>query len=326
MPRVRLFAGARFFSTARKIAAAAACIVTAALVLAPSHSTRAQSQATSPPNGPVIPVGPQYDSTHVYLATADFDAFVKSFIATFGGTASQRTTYNVLSVPSSTQFQSVVSPGGVLSIFAFQTPIPYPFGSERTGYLVTNMDQAIKAARAAGADVIVEPFKDPIGLDAVIEWPGGLRMQLYWHFKSPTAPPLQTIPENRVYASADTVETFLHSFLSFSNGKILSEDAHADAAEIGRPNETFRRITLTSLFGNVRIFVTDGHLPYPFGREVTGYQATDFKSTLEKSKSSGAKILAGPLTLVDRDTAIVEFPGGYIAEIHDLTAPTSRPR
>ena len=38
-------------------------------------------------------------------------------------------------------------------MFAFQTPIPFPFGQDRTGYLVADMDAAIREARAAGAEV-----------------------------------------------------------------------------------------------------------------------------------------------------------------------------
>jgi len=37
---------------------------------------------------------------------------------------------------------------------------------------------------------------------------------------------------------------------------------------------------------------------------------------LEKAKASGAKILSTPYLMTDRKTAIIEFPGGYIAEIH----------
>jgi hypothetical protein len=33
-----------------------------------------------------------------------------------------------------------------VSLFGFKTPIPYPFGVERTGYLVTNIDEAIDLA------------------------------------------------------------------------------------------------------------------------------------------------------------------------------------
>jgi len=36
-----------------------------------------------------VAVGPQYDTTHVYVAPQDFDRFVASVIATFGGTTAQ---------------------------------------------------------------------------------------------------------------------------------------------------------------------------------------------------------------------------------------------
>jgi predicted enzyme related to lactoylglutathione lyase len=70
----------------------------------------------------------------------------------------------------------------------------------------------------------------------------------------------------------------------------------------------------------VLVLVTDGHLPYPFGHELTGYQVQDLGATLNKAKAAGAKILSAPYTAGDRITAIVEFPGGYIAEIHTLKA------
>jgi catechol 2,3-dioxygenase-like lactoylglutathione lyase family enzyme len=246
------------------------------------------------------------------------DAFVNSFAATFGGKPSQRTVGNVSPVASSTEMQSVRTPAGALSVFAYQTPVPFPFGLERTGYLVGDMDQAIKDARAAGAEVIVEPFKDPIGIDAVIQWPGGVKMQLYWHFKPSTNPPLETIPDNRVYLSRDQADNFVSAFVLFAHGKVVADDGQADAGEIGRRGETYRRISISSLFGNMRVFVTDGHLPYPFGRETTGYQVKDLPATLDRAKAAGVKILFVPYKVSDRTTAIVEFPGGYVAEIHSL--------
>jgi predicted enzyme related to lactoylglutathione lyase len=263
-----------------------------------------------------IAVGPQYDTTHVYIAPGDFDAFVNSFTATFGGKPSKRIVGNVLPVPSSAELQYVMTPAGALSIFAFQTPVPFPFGQERTGYLVTDMDRAIQQARASGAEVIVEPFKDPIGVDAVIQWPGGVKMQLYWHFTPSTNPPLETIPDNRVYVSKDQADNFVRCFVRFSHGKVVGDDKHADAGEIGRAGETYRRIRIASLFGNMQVLVTDGHLPYPFGHETTGYQVQDLGTTLEKAKGTGAKILSAPYKMNDRSSVIVELPGGYIAEIH----------
>src|SRR5438105_3625943 len=119
-----------------------------------------------------VAVSPQYDTTHVYVATEEFDPFVASLIATFGGTTTKQGVFTVTPTPSSTMSQLVLTPVGTLSVFGFKTPIPYPFGLERTGYLVTDMDAAVRAPRACGAHVIVAPFDDPIGRDVVLQWPG----------------------------------------------------------------------------------------------------------------------------------------------------------
>ena len=267
---------------------------------------------------PVVSVGPQYDTTHVYVATQDIDAFVDSFVATFGGTASPRAVFTVTPTPSKTASQYVRTPVGMLSVFAFETPIPYPFGSERTGYLVTDMDKAVRAARAAGADVIVDTFDDPIGKDAVIQWPGGLNMQLYWHTKAPSYGPLETVPDNRVYVSAQSADNFIKRFVRFSHGKVVSDNRHADGGEIGRSGETIRRVRITSGFGTMLVFATDGKLPYPFGREVTGYLVADLDATLTKAQGVGVKVLSPANRTVEGRTAMVEFPGGYVAEIHEL--------
>jgi len=124
------------------------------------------------------------------------------------------------------------------------------------------------------------------------------------------------VPDDRVDVSPDRADEFVRDFLRFSGGKVVSDDASANAGEIGRPHETYRRIRIESGFGRMQVLVTDGHLPYPFGRELTGYQVDDLAATLAKAKAAGAAVLSQPAT--DRDTAIVQFPGGYIAEIHDL--------
>jgi hypothetical protein len=263
-----------------------------------------------------IAVGPQYDSTHVYVASGDLQPFVASFVATFGGRAGTPITSSVTPTPSSTQFQSIWTPVGTLSTFAYLTPVPFPFGLERTGYLVSNMDQAIAAARAAGANVIVEPFKDPIGIDAIIEWPGGVKMQLYWHFTPPSYEPLQSVPENRVYVSRDRADNFVNAFVHFSRGKVTADNWHTNAGEIGKPGQTFRRIRVESKFGKMQIMATDGQLPYPFGYDISGYEVNDLDETLTKAKTEGVTVLFAPFEGDDRRSAVVKFPGGYIAEIH----------
>jgi hypothetical protein len=64
------------------------------------------------------------------------------------------------------------------------------------------------------------------------------------------------------------------------------------------------------------VLVTDGHLPYPYGHEVTGYEVAAVGETLAKAKASGATVLVEPYKVDGREAAIVQFPGGYIAEIH----------
>jgi predicted enzyme related to lactoylglutathione lyase len=265
-------------------------------------------------------VGPQYDTTHVYVRPEDFNGFVASLVATFGGTTTKQGVFTVTPTPSKTMSQLVLTPAGTLSVFGFKTPVPYPFGVERTGYLVTDLDAAVRAARADGADVLVSPFNDPIGKDAVIQWPGGVNMQLYWHTTPPSYPALQTIPENRVYVSPDRATAFVHSFLAFSRGRVVSDDAHAPGIEIGRASDTYRRIRLSSVFGAVAVLVTDGHLPYPYGHELTGYEVANLADTLGKAKAAGVSVLAGPSATNKRSSAIVQFPGGYIAEIHSSSS------
>jgi predicted enzyme related to lactoylglutathione lyase len=294
-----------------------ALVLTLGLGVGPLHVT-AFAQSAQPTETVSVAVGPQYDTTHVYVAPEDFDRFVSSLIATFGGTATKQGVFTVTPTPSTTMSQLILTPVGSVSVFGFKTPIPHPFGLERTGYLVTDMDEAVRAAKATGADVFVAPFNDPIGRDAIIQLPGGVNTQLYWHTTSPAYAPLQTIPENRVYVSPDRVDAFVRSFLAFSHGSVVSDEVQAPGVEIGKPGETYRRVRIESKFGKLTALVTDGHLPYPFGREMTGYEVTNLAETVAKAKTAGADVLVPPYKTGERDAVVVRFPGGYIAEIHSI--------
>jgi len=295
----------------RLVRALSATVFTILLIVGTVPIAVGQQKAT-----PNVAVGPHYDTTHVYVTPDDFDHFVASVLATFGGTTTKQVVATVTPTPSSTLSQLILTPVGTISVFGYKTPIPYPFGLERTGYLVSDMDVAVRAARVTHADVLVTPFDDPIGKDAIIQWPGGVNTQLYWHTTPPSYKPLETIPENRVYVSSDRADTFIRSFLSFSKGDIVSEDDRAPGIEIGRPRDTYRRVRISSNFGKLTVFVTDGQLPYPYGREVTGYEVTNLGETLAKAKAAGATILVGPYQGDQRQASFVQFPGGYIAEIH----------
>ena len=298
MIRSRLFAG----------------LILVAVALSADNAALARDAA------PLLGVGAQYDTTHVYVAPEDVDKFVASFTATFGGQSTKQVVVTVTPTPSSTSSQLIQTPVGTVSLFGFRTPIPYPFGAERTGYLVTDMDAALKAARAAGADVLVTSFPDPIGRDAVVRWPGGVNMQFYWHTTPPVYAPLVTVPENRVYVSAEAADVFVRDFIAFSGGRIVADEPTAPGIEIGRPGAAYRRIRLVSDFGKLTVLVTDGHLPWPYGRELTGYEVSNLADTLAKAKAAGVEVLAGPYATGERDAAMLRFPGGYIAEIHAARA------
>jgi len=101
----------------------------------------------------------------------------------------------------------------------------------------------------------------------------------------------------------------------------VADDKHAPGIEIARPGDTYREIRIDSAFGKLTVLVTDGHLPYPYGHELTGYEVGDLKNTLDKAIASGAKVLVPALASRGRQSALVEFPGGYVAEIHAATGP-----
>jgi hypothetical protein len=86
---------------------------------------------------------------------------------------------------------------------------------------------------------------------------------------------------------------FTHSFLEFSHGKMLSDDLHAPGIEIGRSSGTFPPNPDLVAIRATRCFVTDGQLPYPYGRETTRYEVTSLDETLAKAKSAGVRFLLG---------------------------------
>ncbi|BCA95842.1 hypothetical protein TUM19329_22030 [Legionella antarctica] len=262
-------------------------------------------------------VGPQYNTTHVYVAPGQFNRFIASFMGTFGGNTTKQNTFQVTPENSQAILQLGLTPVGTVSVFGFKTPAPYPFGLERTGYLVKDFDKAIDAAHAAGADIIVAPFSNILGKNAIIQWPGGVKMKLYQLNIPPAYPQLKTIPENRVYISPNRADHFIKSFIQFSKGRVLSDNANAPGIEIGQPDKYYRRVLIESGFGRIMIIITNGHLTWPYGRELTGYEVANLKETLAQAEIAGASILVKPFIGEQRISSMVKFPGGYIAEIHE---------
>ena len=236
-------------------------------------------------------------------------------MATFGGHASTPATVTVTPTSSKTVSQVVFSPVGFLSVFAFKTPIPYPFGAERTGYLVRDIDAAVAAARAVGAEVRSRPSSTP--LDATRSSAGRVvstcssigiprrRTTPPWPARRKTGSTPRR-PRRRVYRS-------LHA--------VLGRPCGLRRVAAGTRRRDRQLVTTTahpaSFLASVRWW--PGHRwpsPWPYGREITGYETPDWPATLAKAKAAGASVLAGPYEADGRTAAMLQFPGGYIVEAH----------
>jgi len=174
-----------------------------------------------------------------------------------------------------------------------------PHPETKASKMSANADKAVKLEENWLGAESIERFSEMLLTHAIAAYRGGLP-----HFK-----------RRRIYMST-FFSSFAKGFLAFSRGKTVSDDAQAPGIEIGRPQTTYRRIRIESTFGKLTVLVTDGQLPYPYGREITGYEVANLAATLSKGKSASVTVLVAPYQAEQRESAIVQFPGGYIAEIH----------
>ena len=114
------------------------------------------------------------------------------------------------------------------------------------------------------------------------------------------------MPENSAYVSRDQATAFGRHFTHFSVGPVVSDDAHAPSIKIGRPSDTYRRIAILSPFGPVRVLVTHGYPPYPYGREMTGDDVANPDATLAEVTHAGARVLVQPCTAARRRAAALQ--------------------
>lgn len=259
-------------------------------------------------------LGPQYSTTHVYVPPGSVAALGQVWLALFGGTATAPATVTVTPTPSTALWSGVRSPIGSLSIFGYTSGVPYPFGSERTGWMVKNIEVAVTQAVAAGAPVIVAPFKDAVGHDAVVQFPGGANSQLYSHDTFVAYPPLKSVPTRNVYEPVADADAFVTSMIRFTKGHVVWDHKAANGALLGRPGKPFRQIRLATDYGYVNVNATDGKVPYPFGHEVTDFRVENVPALVERATARGVSVLS-PVTTIGRRTQVVlGFPGGWMAE------------
>ena len=105
----------------------------------------------------------------------------------------------------------------------------------------------------------------------------------------------------------------------FRTERSAPTDSNAPGIEVGRPKDTYRRVRIDSTFGKIAVLVTDGQLPYPYGRQVTGYEVANLADTLTKAKITGATALWTPTRAAGARLQSVPFPWG-------ATSPISTPR
>ena len=53
---------------------------------------------------------------------------------------------------------------------------------------------------------------------------------------------------------------------------------------------------------------------------MTGYEVANLAETIGKATQAGVSVLVEPFSADGRNSAMLQFPGGYIAEIHSSTS------
>jgi len=85
---------------------------------------------------------------------------------------------------------------GTVSVFGSKTPVPYPFGLERTGYLVNDVAEANPRSQGSGLRIgLSRSLQYTMAGDAIIQWPGGVNTQLYGTQPRQLMRRCQNIPE-----------------------------------------------------------------------------------------------------------------------------------
>ncbi|MFC5721304.1 glyoxalase [Streptomyces gamaensis] len=264
--------------------------------------------------------GPAYNTTHVYLDAKDEPALVNSWKKTFDSPGVNIGQYSNITPAGQTRDTGGVmpSPYGNLSLLAL-TPLPYPFGTDQAGFRVKDVKAAVKAATGAGAKNIVQPWTEETGQETLVQFPGGVVVQLFQKsgkYAAATYPDLKSVPTDRYYVPLDAADDFVSAYTGFTGGRVTSDNKSADGAEVGMKGGTLRKVLIDAgKFGKAEVLATDGHLPYPYGREHSGYEVMDLPGTLDKATGSGAKVVV-PASAHGGKAAIVQFPGGYLAEVH----------
>ena len=263
-----------------------------------------------------LAVGAQYDTAHVYVAPADLDRFSDSLIATFGGTKSQKAELTITPTPSKTNWQAVLHSGWHVLCVRFHDADPISV-RPRTNRLPRDRHGC----------------SDPIGESQRSRRCRGTVQRSHW------ARCHRSVAGRHIYAALlayDRAELrearqgprkqgvrvtgSRRCVCPRFRGVLARED------RLRRPERTRRRGGPTKGYLPPRadqLHIREDRraryrwtAPYPYGREISGYEVANLADTVSKAKATGATVLVDPYTADRRQAAIISFPGGYIAEIY----------
>ena len=235
-------------------------VLALAAALAGAVAFAAVAQLSSAPT-PEVAVGPQYDSTHVYVAPADFDRFVASFVATFGGTASKRACHGY--ADAEPDHVAACSDAG-------REPLGVRLRDTCSLSLRRRADRLSRRGhghrrpggprRWGGRHRRPVPRSDrPRRGDPVAGRREHAALLAHDAASCAAAGCRSRKPRSTCRTTAPTPSSA--TSCAFSQGGRDSDDPRAPGVEIGRPGETYRRVRLASHFGEMAVLVTDGHLP-----------------------------------------------------------------
>ncbi|EIK67392.1 hypothetical protein PseBG33_2241 [Pseudomonas synxantha BG33R] len=268
----------------------------------------------------IVGDGPQYALPHVFMFPDQLETFIDKFIAVLGGTFDPISDINLAAVPATMQFTDLYTSVGAISAQAYKDNAPpFPMGKEAVGFAVVDMNKAIQVASSGGAKVL-RRWEVLGNQEAMIETPGGVRIQFYAFSGAAPAREIQeSVSNTRYYLSETDAEAFVTNFLAATKGTLIS-DGYYSSEELGVEGGVFRRVQIESTLGNVNIIavtsdIRDG-LKYPYTDIKTDFTVDDLAAVVEKARQNDVDVLVRPeYTDPSNRRAVLRFPGEYVIEL-----------
>ncbi|MCU1719535.1 hypothetical protein [Pseudomonas sp. 5P_3.1_Bac2] len=273
----------------------------------------------------IVGDGPQYALPHVFMYPDQLPVFIDKFLAVFGGTADPISDVNLAAVPATMQFTDLQTSVGAISAQAYKdNAAPFPMGKEAVGFGVADMDTAVQVAQAAGAKIL-RRWTVFGNQEAMIEWPGGVRIQFYAYAgEVPVIEIKESTSNTRYYLEPDAAAQFVGTFVAATGGTVLS-DAYYPSEEIGIAGTMFRRAQLSSSLGLVNVIELTrelrDQLRYPHSEIKTDFVVADLNAVVAKAREADVDVLVRPeYSDPNSRRAVLRFPGEYVIEIRQQAA------